>query len=116
VAELATMTSEGIALLVEALGEQTGTLYDQDGEDYAFTDGVVVSENREARSHGKTDLRTRTLVLLADGVDAEPRSRWRVTFTGDSATWTVQEAKPIAPGGTVAGWRLDLTDVVDRED
>jgi hypothetical protein len=114
--ELSTLGAEGIALLVEGLGEQTGTLYDHDGTQHAFTDAAVASEGREARSHGKTDLRTRVLVLAASGVDAEPRARWRVTFTGDSAVWTVQEAEPIAPGGTVSGWRLALTDVVDRED
>jgi hypothetical protein len=112
VSDLSALTTDGVDLLVSALGEVTGTLYDG-SESHAFESAAVVDEGREAQP-GKTDVRSRTLLVAAAGVDAAPRARWRLTFTGDAATWAVLEAEPVAPGGTVVAWRLSIVDRVDR--
>lgn len=113
-AEVQDLTAEGIELLIEALGESTGTLT-QEGTDYAFSSAVALGDSREAQP-GRTDVKRRTLLVLGDGVGVEPRANSQITFTGDTATWAVQESEPVAPGGTVEAWRLTLVDRVNRED
>lgn len=111
--DLGALTADGIGLLIGSLGEATGTLT-QDGTANAFTDGVVVRENRRPRQ-GQSDIRERTLVLLNDGIGVTPVTDSRVAFTGDSTSWTVLEADPISPGGTSVGWVLELTTNTARE-
>jgi hypothetical protein len=93
-----------------------GTLTLPSGGDYAFTGARIVREERPPRGgrSGKTDLRRRSVLMPASGIPATPVANARVEFTGDTATWAVQEAEPIAPGGTTVAWRLTLVDVVDR--
>jgi hypothetical protein len=93
-------------------GEVTGSLV-QDGVTTSWTSGRVVSEGREARP-GRTDVRTRVLEVQASGLELAPRAKAHVTFTGDTATWAVLAAEPVAPGGTVVAWRLNIVDRVDR--
>lgn len=109
------MLGFGLRVLAAVDGEVTGTLV-QEGVSYAFTGGRVAGEGREPRN--RTDVRSRLLEVMADAFTPaiEPRAKSHVLFTGDTATWAVLEAEPVAPGGTVVAWRLSLVDRVNRED
>ena len=86
----------------------TGTLT-QDGTESAFTDAVITRKRRVAGG-GNKDLEQIDMLLASSGIAVEPHRDARVTFTGETTSWLVIESRPIAPGGTVAGWNMTLID------
>lgn len=95
-----------IAELVDTFGESTGTLT-QDGTDYPFT-GAVMTGRRRTPGENKKDVERASLLVPASGLSVSPHRDTRLALTGSSTAWAVEEAQPIAPGNTVAGWRLSL--------
>lgn len=100
-------------LAFDDLPEATGTIT-REGEEITFTDGRIVRDDRSAR-RGNTDERRRTVLIPATGLSGgEPRAKATVSFTGETLTWALLEAEPLAPGGTVIAWTLDMVRAVDR--
>jgi hypothetical protein len=87
--------------------EATGTLT-QGGEDYAFDEAIIVGRSR-TQERGNVDREDMRLILVESGVSVQPYADAYLKFTGSDQHWHLLEVTPIAPGGTVAGWRITLS-------
>lgn len=104
------LVKAGIARLGVAIGTKTGTLTQgTPAVESAFTGLVVTDRSRLPRpGTGLADNEEITALIADEDISVTPQADARVTFTGESASWHVVQADPIAPGGTTVAWELLL--------
>lgn len=110
------LVKAGIARLGVAVGTKAGTLTQgTPATESAFT-GLVVTERSRLPRPGLTDAEEITALLADDGIDVTPKADARVVFEGESETWHVAQADPIAPGGEAVAWELVLRTDTGRDE
>lgn len=102
----------GLSVMREVTGAVTGTIAAPGSPTTsAWTQGRVVSQSRQP-GEGNKDVEELVVEIQAAGLSVTPLADMRVVISGN--TWVVISADPIAPGGTVVAWRLELRDWTGR--